>query len=289
MTTTETVTPHLRTVRRSTDIGDILRIVAEDGAVIIREFLSADQVSRFNAELDPVLGDVAPGSRHENPLFKQFHGENTKRMTDLVTHSRTFREEVLDDDLFHALGEGTYREQLGDWWLSTGQVIQIGPGNQAQFLHRDNGNYPVFAAMGKAAPEVCTNLLVALTDFSEANGATRVRPGSHLADDFNDWGQAEDTIPAEMKAGDAMYFSGKVIHGGGANRTPDQYRRAVAVAIQASFLTPEEAHSLLLDVEAVKGLSPRVQKLLGFRSQFPIGSPGLWMADYEEVADRLGL
>ena len=33
-------------------------MVAEDGGVRIKGLLSADQVSRFNAELDPVLGGL---------------------------------------------------------------------------------------------------------------------------------------------------------------------------------------------------------------------------------------
>ncbi|MET8779343.1 phytanoyl-CoA dioxygenase family protein [Nocardia sp. NPDC004654] len=279
----------LRKVSRSTDVREILQIVAEDGAVIIGEFLSTDQVRRFNAELDPALGEVSAGSQHWNPIMQEFHGANTKRMTGLVAQSPTFRSEILDDDLLHALGEGTFRDHLGDWWLSTGQVIQIGPGNRAQFLHRDNENYPAFAAMGKYAPEVSANLLVALTDFTDANGATRVLPGTHLADDFGMRGDPEETVAAEMSAGDALYFSGKVLHGGGANQTHDQCRRAVSIAVQTSFLTPEEAHALLIDRDTVRGLSVRVQKLLGFRSQYPVGSPGLWTADAHEIADRLSL
>ncbi|MFF2086141.1 phytanoyl-CoA dioxygenase family protein [Nocardia sp. NPDC058176] len=279
----------LRKVARSTEVGEILQIVAEDGAVIIGGFLSADQVRRFNTELDPALTGVSAGSQHWNPIMQEFHGANTKRMTGLVAQSPTFGGEVLDDDLLHALGEGTFRDRLGDWWLSTGQVIQIGPGNRPQFLHRDNENYPAFAAMGKSAPEVCANLLVALTDFTEANGATRVLPGTHLADDFGVRGAPGETVAAEMNAGDALYFSGKVLHGGGANQTHDQCRRAVSIAIQASFLTPEEAHALLIDRDTIRGLPARVQKLLGFRSQYPVGSPGLWTADAKEIADQLGL
>lgn len=288
--TTTTTRPQatVPSVSRSTPVEDVLSVLAEHGAVIIRKFLSPAQVDRFNAELDPTLASVAAGSRHHDPIFKEFHGENTKRMTNLATHCPTFRD-ILDDDLFHALGEGTFRLPLGDWWLSTGQAIEIGPGNRAQFLHRDVENYPTLASMGSSAPEVQTNLIIALSDFTDDNGATRVLPGTHLADDFDDRGDPDRTIPAIMQAGDAMYFSGKVLHGGGENRTASEYRRAVAVAIQASFLTQEEAHALLVDRTVVDQLSPRVQRLLGFRSQYPHGSPGLWMADFEELADHLDL
>lgn len=36
-------------------------------------------------------------------------------------------------------------------------------------------------------------------------------------------------------------------------------------------------------------LSPRVQSLIGFRSQYPKGTAGLWMSDYHELSDYLGL
>ena len=54
-------------------------------------------------------------------------------------------------------------------------------------------------------------------------------------------------------------------------------------------LTVEEAYPFLIDLELVKTLSPRVQKMLGFRSLYPKGSPGLWQNNYEEIANFLGL
>ena len=60
--------------------------------------------------------------------------------------------------------------------MTTAQVIEIGPGNAAQMLHRDLENWFPFIAMGPAGPEVTVNFLIALTDFTEENGATRVIP-----------------------------------------------------------------------------------------------------------------
>lgn len=42
-------------------------------------------------------------------------------------------------------------------------------------------------------------------------------------------------------------------------------------------------------MDIVRQLSPRVQRLLGFRSQYPIGSPGLWQVNYSELGDYLKL
>jgi ectoine hydroxylase-related dioxygenase (phytanoyl-CoA dioxygenase family) len=92
-----------------------------------------------------------------------------------------------------------------------------------------------------------------------------------------------------MNAGDVLLFSGKTVHGGGANQTSDEYRRAMAFAINPGFLTGEEAYPFLVDLELAKTLSPRVQRMLGFRSQYPTGSPGLWQVDYADLGDYLNL
>ncbi|NMD54515.1 MULTISPECIES: phytanoyl-CoA dioxygenase family protein [Tsukamurella] len=279
----------LTRISSATDIAEILAIVARDGGVIIEGFLEPDQVARFNAEIEAPLQALAAGSTHELAEVQEFHGANTKRLTNLVTHSPVFREEVIDHDLVHALCDATFLEESGTYWMTTAQVIEIGPGNAPQRLHRDLGNWYPFVAMGPAGPEVTLNFLIALTDFTEENGATRVIPGSNRWPDFTDYGSPEQTIPAIMNAGDALFISGRTVHSGGANVTESEYRRAVSFAFNPGFLTGEEAYPFLVDREMVKTLPERVQRILGFRSQYPTGSPGLWQVDYRELADHLDL
>ena len=78
-------------------------------------------------------------------------------------------------------------------------MIEIHPGEKAQVLHRDMGNYPVFFRYGPQAPEVMVNMILALRDVSEEAGATRVIPGSHKWD-FDREYTPEMTIPATLKA-----------------------------------------------------------------------------------------
>jgi hypothetical protein len=276
-------------VPKDTPVTEIVGIVDADGGVIIEKFLTPEQVARFNEETQPALDALGAGSKHDDEFIADFHGDQTKRLTNLVTISKTFREEILEQDLIYDLGEAFFREESGDFWLTTGQIIDIGPGNKAQMLHRDLENNHFAVTMGKSGPMVMVNFLIALTDFTDENGATRIIPGSNTWDDYSDRGTPEQTIPAEMKAGDVIFFNGKVSHGGGANVTTDERRRGLTIPLQPSFLTPEEAYPLLVDLDLAKTLSPRVQKLLGFRSQYPKGSPGLWQNNYEEIADHLGL
>jgi ectoine hydroxylase-related dioxygenase (phytanoyl-CoA dioxygenase family) len=92
-----------------------------------------------------------------------------------------------------------------------------------------------------------------------------------------------------MAAGDVCFISGKVVHGGGANRTADFKRRGIAISIQCSYLTPEEAYPFTVEKDLVKQLSPRAQRMIAFRSQFPKASGGLWQSNYSEIADFIGL
>ncbi|MEV0600303.1 phytanoyl-CoA dioxygenase family protein [Streptomyces sp. NPDC050315] len=279
----------LTSVAVGTSAEEILKIVARDGGVIIKNFLTQDQIDRFNAEIEQPMQALRPGSTHENEVVAEFHGRNTKRLTNLVTHSATFRSEVIDHPLVHEISDQVFLEESGTYWMTTAQVIEIGPNSAGQMLHRDLENWFPFIGMGPKGPEVTINFLVALTDFTEENGATRVIPGSNHWSDFEDRGTPEQTIPAVMNAGDALFISGKTAHGGGANQTSDFYRRGVAFTFNAGYLTGEEAYPFLVDMDVAKTLSPRVQRVLGFRSQYPTGSPGLWQVDYADVADYLKL
>ncbi|UGT55972.1 phytanoyl-CoA dioxygenase family protein [Nocardia asteroides] len=279
----------LESVPADTPVADILAIIQRDGGVIIKNFLTKDQIDRFNADVETPLRALAPGSTHDNEIVAAFHGSNTKRLTNLVTLSPTFRNEIIEHALVHDLCDAVFLEESGTYWMTTAQVIEIGPANAAQMLHRDLENWFPFVGMGPRGPEVTINFLIAFTDFTEANGATRVIPGSNHWENFEDRGTPEATIPALMSAGDALVISGKTVHGGGANQTTDEYRRGVAFTFNPGFLTGEEAYPFLVDLDVAKTLSPRVQRVLGFRSQYPIGSPGLWQVDYADLGDYLGL
>jgi len=74
----------------------------------------------------------------------------------------------------------------------------------------------------------------------------------------------------------------------GQNKTEEE-RGCVQMSVCASFLTPAEAHPFIVTLDTAKKLSRRAQRFIGFRSQYPRGSPGLWTKDYTELALHLGL
>jgi ectoine hydroxylase-related dioxygenase (phytanoyl-CoA dioxygenase family) len=102
----------------------------------------------------------------------------------------------------------------------------------------------------------------ALTDFTEANGATRLVPTSHLRPS-PEYGGDYPTIPAEMAKGSVLIWDGALWHGGGANRT-DKRRTGVAMNYCAGFIRQQENQQLGLPPDLVRGFEPRLRELVGY-------------------------
>lgn len=286
--TTSTQSPIRRVDASITAASETVEILRANGAVILQSFVPQNVIAKINKDLEEPLEKLSAGSSHSSEHIRKFHGAQTKRLTNMVVRSPTFRDELFDHDYIHEVCGRVFHHETGSYWVASTQVIEIGPGNAAQPLHRDVNQYQVFRTLANDGPEGVVNFLVALTDCTEENGATRVVPGSSKWADWSVQATQEETIPAELKAGDVLVINGRILHGGGANRT-QSLRRVIAWSFIPSFLTPEEAYAFLVPMETARKLSPRGQRMIGFRSQYPLNSPGLWQSDYSELADVLGL
>jgi len=200
--------------RASLDWEKVWSAFDRDGGLIVEHFIADDLLARLQQEVAPLVSKKTPGSTTEG-LWTEFHGEQTKRITGLPTVSPAWVE-LLQDEAYRGMGDRYLGEN--EYWLNTGQLICIGPGETPQMLHRDELNWP--RAMRE--DEITVTAIFALTDFTEENGATVIAPGS------NHWEGALPEVPpgstcqATMPAGSALLYSGKVVHGGGANTTNDE-------------------------------------------------------------------
>ena len=279
--------PHagLTTVSRNRPFDEILSIIERDGGVIVEDMIDPETLRRLNAELDESISSTAPGSRTDDRLWEIFHGQRTVRFTRIAARSQSFVE-LLVHPLMLAWADHALLPNCGSYWLNTGQMMVIGPGEPAQMLHRDHGNWPFFSQFGPKGPEVTVSCMFALSDFTEEVGATRVIPGSHQWPDYNVEGDQAQTVGAVMKAGGGLLYSGKLIHGAGANRTTDQFRRGLHVSYVLGWLTPEEASPLGVPWEIARNLPQKARRLLGYESYDPAPHYGgrLWLVDFEDVA-----
>ena len=76
-------------------VGDVMEIIRRDGGIVLEGVLSRDEVRQVNDELDPYLYDYHTGSQGGDELMKEFWGALTKRLTNVVVLSPTYRERFL--------------------------------------------------------------------------------------------------------------------------------------------------------------------------------------------------
>lgn len=227
-------------------VDEVVATLERDGYAIVEGVLSVDEVEAKKAELLRLLERTKQGRN-------DFEGFETKRIYALFAKTRD-----LDDAAAHPLVLGVLDRVLGQYQLSAPQAIQIGPGETAQNLHRDDGVYPI----ARPHIELVVNTMWAIDDFTEANGATHVVPGSHKWVDRTP--AADEPVErAVMPAGSLMFFVGSVFHGGGANTT-DRPRLGVILEYVTSWLRQQENQYLAIPRGTVQQLPPRLQELLGY-------------------------
>ena len=111
--------------------------------------------------------------------------------------------------------------------------------------------------------------ILALTEFTAENGATRVVPGSHR------WGpervaHPEESVPVVMPAGSVVFFLGSTWHSDGHNRSTSP-RFGVFAKYSLGHLRQEENQFLIAPPEVARMLSPELRGLIGYK----VGSPYL--------------
>jgi ectoine hydroxylase-related dioxygenase (phytanoyl-CoA dioxygenase family) len=224
--------------------------IARDGFSIIERAIEPDLVDTLAAGLADLerLYDVQPARN-------SFEGEQTIRIYNLLALGELYERVPVHPNVLPVV-EGVLDPGC---LVSSLSSITICPGERAQPIHADDQLIPLAKPH---APTVC-NTMWALTDFTEANGATRLVPGSHLADCSPDYGREYDTIPAEMSKGSVLVWHGSLWHGGGANRT-DERRVGVAMNYCAGFIRQQENQQLGIPREIAARFSPRLRELCGY-------------------------
>ena len=273
----------LQVLERDAPLADVMAAYDADGGVIVRDLLSDDARLAIVDDLSAGLEDIAPGSKSGMDLWETFHGRNTVRFCGLAARSRAFVDHALLNPVFTAVTDELLLANGADYWLNTGQVMAIGPGEPAQYLHRDENNWPEAVAADR---EITVSCLFALSDFTRENGATVVVAGSQRRPPGLVRGaeaSPDEIAYAEMPAGSGLIYSGKVIHGAGANTTGD-WRYGMHVSFVVGWLRPEEASPLVVDRDRAASLPERARELLGWGSYHSEGGGRTWLVDFEDAA-----
>jgi ectoine hydroxylase-related dioxygenase (phytanoyl-CoA dioxygenase family) len=210
--------------------------------VALREALVA-RIDELMVELAIPVGENAFLGRHTRRIFNLLARDSLFERTPVFSRTLPVVDRVLDEECL----------------LSSLTAIEMSPGQDRQPLHSDDGSY----GFVRPSPTLIVVAMWALTDFTLANGATHVVPGSHRADRRPRRGDDPDTIQVEMPAGSVLFYSGSLWHGGGENRSSDR-RMGIVNNYCAGFLRQEESQLLALARSRVASYPPRLRKLVGY-------------------------
>ena len=167
------------------DHATMMDVYNRDGGLIVENLFPADVIGRMRDAVKAKARTARPGSASDQVSAQAFHGRNTIRFTGLGLIEPAFFE-MLANPIMQRIADEVLKGKETPYWLNTGQTMIVGPGEPAQYLHRDCANWtPYCKALWPNCPEVTVSAMIALDDMTEELGGTRVIPGSHLWDDWD--------------------------------------------------------------------------------------------------------
>ena len=111
----------------------------------------------------------------------------------------------------------------------------------------------------------CLNILWCVDDFTEANGATLIMPGSHHRNrGYRDGDGEAGLIPLEAPAGSMIAMDGRLWHSAGRNRT-GKPRAGIFNVYTLPIYMPQDNWFLSLNPAIRQFGSETLLTLLGFR------------------------
>jgi Phytanoyl-CoA dioxygenase (PhyH) len=242
------------------DLDAMTVALLRDGVVIVERALPESVMDQLMTEMEPHLLATAMGP-------DAFSGRNTRRCGSLVTRSTASHQLIMHPTVL-GICDRTLGVNSTTYQLHLTQLIDIGPGEPAQMLHRDQWAWDRFPFPVGFEVEIST--IWATTDFTEANGATRVIPGSTQYSHDHPV-QHGDTVAAEMPKGSVVIYTGSVFHGGGANTT-DERRAGVNIDYCLGWLRQEENQYLSCPPAEAKDLPDDLLRLIGYsRAAYALG------------------
>jgi len=267
------VPAQVTTVDADTAPVEIARVLRADGCVVISNLAAPDL-------MDQILAEVQTHREATRVGDTDFLGHATRRTGALIARSPSARTLVTNDAILSTL-DLTLGDHGSTFQLDLTQLIDIGPGEPGQMIHRDQWSFDHFPFPKGFEAEIAT--MWAATDFTEEMGATRVIPGSQLWEDDLSEVDPALTTGAVMSKGSALLYVGSLYHGGGPNKS-NVPRIGVNIGYSLGWLRQEENQYLACPPEIARTLPEGLLRLMGYQR----GSVGLgYVDDVREPIDWL--
>ena len=251
----------IRTVGSDSSPTDIAKLLTEDGCVVIADLAPPATMDQIRAELASHLAATSGGNT-------DFLGETTQRTGALIARAPSARPLITHPTILDTL-DRVLGDHASTFQVDLTQLVTIGPGEPAQMIHRDQWSFDRYPFARGFEAEVAT--MWAVTDFTEAMGATRMVLGSHRWQDDPDDVDPALSVPAVMTKGSVLLYTGSIFHGGGANTTTTA-RIGMNIGYSLGWLRQEENQYLACPPDIARTLPEGLLRLMGYqRGSYAIG------------------
>ncbi|MGK0336299.1 MAG: hypothetical protein ACJAWF_000912 [Candidatus Azotimanducaceae bacterium] len=241
---------------------DICRALRVNGCVVVKGVSAVETRDALVVELNTYIAKAEVESEVGPDAF---YPGSTKRVTALITRSEACRELLMHPTL-HSVVDDLLLPNCEHYQLHVATALVVGPGARKQVLHREDDVYEFFEV---PRPDMIVASMWAMTDFTKANGATQIVPGSHR------WAAgriatADEIVQAEMSAGDVLIWHGGTLHGAGAN-VSTEWRYGVFLSFSLGWLRQEENQYLDVPPEEAERLPKAIRDLVGYKMHDGLG------------------
>jgi len=262
----------VRHLPRSASAAEVQSILMEDGCVIVDNLAGEAEMDRLAADLKPWFDARATG--HD-----EFSGHHTRRVSALVARSAVARD-LACHPLVLEVCDGLLLPNCQSYRLQVTHMVDIGPGEVRQRVHRDDGIFP--RVLHDALPDLVTlvHCMWAVSDFTFENGATTMVPGSHRWRDRDREPEEAEITQAAMARGSVAFYLGSTCHGGGANSSNGR-RVGALFGYELGWLRQEENMYLTCPPSLARTFPERLQRLIGYEM---FARTAGWVDDVHPIA-----
>ena len=235
----------------------------EAGCMVIGGVTGVAERERLRADLAP---HMARARVWEGDDPKAFYPGYTRRIASMVARSPTARDWIMHPFARSLCDHFLLPNCDHRYQLHVSAAIEIGPGARKQVLHREEDPFQFFPL---PRPNLVLATMWAVTDFTAANGATLLVPGSHRWPKERRAGD-DEVVAAEMEAGSVLVWLGGTLHAGGANVSGD-WRYGVILTYSVGWVRQEENQSLAVPREIARELPKDLLDMIGHTMNGALG------------------
>jgi hypothetical protein len=280
------------------------------GFCLVEQAFTADQVAAIHDRIEVQAAAERNYGHHKLGLSVQDPEGQNQWVTMLINKGAAFQS-VLFNPLItgvmaHLLGADHVLSELSShitrpgnsllpfhtdqWWMPQPRLPGEGYQPAGDITRTNARSGPPLPATTPINPPMAANAMCMISDFTEANGATRLVPLSHLsglqpASDIPDW---VPSVPALGKSGDVVIWEGRTWHAAGANAT-NAPRYGLVTIYAAPQVRTLQNLTLGTKAEVLDGASDELKQLLGFKPWSGYGETGPLDEDFARpAADLIG-